>query len=434
MLAPTVAARLRAELGRELELRFEVGEVPPPPELPRPGPSAASSGRRRGGFAACVRRRLGRASREPRAGNRAHAAGLICDASGPVWRGGSDPRLWYTSCSPFSAYSSGFRLTESGYDSKDITVLEGLEAVRMRPGMYIGSTGPRGLHHLVYEVVDNSVDEALQGRCDHVRAVLSPDGRVTVEDNGSGIPVGVMPEYGLPAAEVVMTKLHAGGKFGGPGYKVSGGLHGVGISVVNALSESLELEVRRDGHVWRQHYERGEPKTPLEKGEADAESGTTITFLPDGDIFEETDFNFETLSPAAARDGVPEPRPADRADRRAGRGRAGRLQVRRRHRRLHRLREREQGHGAQGRHLLRQPDRRRRGRGGDAVERLLRRVDLLVREQHQHARGRHAPLRVQGRADAHPERLRARERPAQGEGGGARPATTAARASRPSSR
>ena len=164
--------------------------------------------------------------------------------------------------------------------------------------MYIGSTGPRGLHHLVYEVVDNSVDEALQGRCDHIRALLSPDGRVTVEDNGSGIPVAVMPELGLSAAEVVMTKLHAGGKFGGGGYKVSGGLHGVGISVVNALSESLELEVRRDGHVWRQHYERGEPKTQLEKGErlTGAETGTTITFLPDGDIFEETDFNFETLS------------------------------------------------------------------------------------------------------------------------------------------
>jgi DNA gyrase subunit B len=189
-------------------------------------------------------------------------------------------------------------LTESGYDAKDITVLEGLEAVRRRPGMYIGSTGPRGLHHLVYEVVDNSVDEALQGRCDHIRAVLLPDGRVTVEDNGSGIPVAVMPELGIPAAEVVMTKLHAGGKFGGDGYKVSGGLHGVGISVVNALSESLDLEVRRDGHVWRQHYERGEPQAPLEQGEAltGAATGTTITFLPDGDIFEETDFNFETLS------------------------------------------------------------------------------------------------------------------------------------------
>jgi DNA gyrase subunit B len=187
-------------------------------------------------------------------------------------------------------------LSESGYDAKDITVLEGLEAVRRRPGMYIGSTGPRGLHHLVYEVVDNSVDEALQGRCDHIRVDLAPDGRVTVTDNGSGIPVAVMPELGLPAAEVVMTKLHAGGKFGGGGYKVSGGLHGVGISVVNALSEELLLEIKRDGHVWRQRYERGEPMTKLEKAEASTETGTTITFLPDGGIFEETDFAFETLS------------------------------------------------------------------------------------------------------------------------------------------
>ncbi|HEX5248950.1 MAG TPA: DNA topoisomerase (ATP-hydrolyzing) subunit B [Gaiellales bacterium] len=187
-------------------------------------------------------------------------------------------------------------MTESGYDAKDITVLEGLEAVRRRPGMYIGSTGPRGLHHLVYEVVDNSVDEALQGRCDHIRVDLAPDGRVTVSDNGSGIPVAVMPELGLPAAEVVMTKLHAGGKFGGGGYKVSGGLHGVGISVVNALSEELLLEIKRDGHVWRQRYERGEPMTKLEKAEKTGETGTTITFLPDGGIFEETDFAFETLS------------------------------------------------------------------------------------------------------------------------------------------
>ncbi len=187
-------------------------------------------------------------------------------------------------------------MTESGYDAKDITVLEGLEAVRKRPGMYIGSTGERGLHHLVYEVVDNSVDEALQGRCDHIVVVLAPDGRVSVTDNGSGIPVAVMPELGLSAAEVVMTKLHAGGKFGGSGYKVSGGLHGVGISVVNALSESLDLEIRRDRHVWRQHYERGEPQTRLEKGEAATGTGTTITFLPDGDIFEETDYKFETLS------------------------------------------------------------------------------------------------------------------------------------------
>ena len=162
--------------------------------------------------------------------------------------------------------------------------------------MYIGSTGPRGLHHLVYEVVDNSVDEALQGHCDHIVATIAPDGRFSVIDNGRGIPVAVMPETGLPAAEVVLTKLHAGGKFGGEGYKVSGGLHGVGISVVNALSSRLDLEIRRDGHVWRQSFERGEPMGPLTEGEPATETGTTITFLPDDEIFEETDFSFDTLS------------------------------------------------------------------------------------------------------------------------------------------
>ncbi len=162
--------------------------------------------------------------------------------------------------------------------------------------MYIGSTGPRGLHHLVYEVVDNSVDEALQGHCDHIIARLAPDGRVSVHDNGRGIPVAIMPENGLPAAEIVLTKLHAGGKFGGEGYKVSGGLHGVGISVVNALSSKLELEIRRDGHVWRQSYERGEPMGPLVEGEETDDTGTIITFLPDDEIFEETDYSFDTLS------------------------------------------------------------------------------------------------------------------------------------------
>ncbi|MDX6552602.1 MAG: gyrase subunit, partial [Gaiellales bacterium] len=158
-------------------------------------------------------------------------------------------------------------MTESGYDAKDITVLEGLEAVRRRPGMYIGSTGPRGLHHRVYEVVDNSVDEALQGYCDHIVVELLPDGRVKVTDNGRGIPVAVMDSVGLPAVEVVLTKLHAGGKFGGDGYKVSGGLHGVGISVVNALSEHLRVEVRRDGYLWTQEYERGDPIGPLTKSD-----------------------------------------------------------------------------------------------------------------------------------------------------------------------
>ena len=184
----------------------------------------------------------------------------------------------------------------TGYDAQDITVLEGLEAVRKRPGMYIGSTGVRGLHHLVYEIVDNSVDEALAGRNDAVSVTIHPDNSVTVVDEGRGIPVAIMEKEQKPAAEVVLTVLHAGGKFGdGGGYKVSGGLHGVGLSVVNALSEKLDIEIRRDGHVWRQSYERGVPMVPLEKGEAATETGTTITFLPDGDIFESLDFEYATL-------------------------------------------------------------------------------------------------------------------------------------------
>jgi DNA gyrase subunit B len=187
--------------------------------------------------------------------------------------------------------------TSASYGAEDITVLEGLEAVRKRPGMYIGSTGPRGLHHLVYEVVDNSVDEALAGHCDSVRVVLHPDNSCTVEDDGRGIPVGIMEKEQRPAAEVVLTVLHAGGKFGdGGGYKVSGGLHGVGVSVVNALSERLHLEISRDGHVWSQDYERGKPMTELTKGEATKAHGTKITFLPDLEIFEEIGFDFQTLA------------------------------------------------------------------------------------------------------------------------------------------
>ncbi len=187
--------------------------------------------------------------------------------------------------------------TSASYGAADITVLEGLEAVRKRPGMYIGSTGPRGLHHLVYEVVDNSVDEALAGHCDSVRVVLHPDNSCTVEDNGRGIPVETMAKEQRPAAEVVLTVLHAGGKFGdGGGYKVSGGLHGVGVSVVNALSERLHLEISRDGHVWSQDYERGKPMTELTKGETTKAHGTKITFLPDLEIFEEIGFDFQTLA------------------------------------------------------------------------------------------------------------------------------------------
>ena len=189
------------------------------------------------------------------------------------------------------------RAASDGYSAKDITVLEGLEAVRLRPGMYIGSTGPRGLHHLVYEVVDNSVDEAIAGFCDRVSVTLHPDNSVTVADDGRGIPVEEHEKEKRPAAEVVMTTLHAGGKFGdGGGYKVSGGLHGVGVSVVNALSERLRLDVRREGHSWEQDYERGAPRGELKRGGKTKESGTTITFLPDAEVFEDVDFDYQTLA------------------------------------------------------------------------------------------------------------------------------------------
>jgi DNA gyrase subunit B len=182
------------------------------------------------------------------------------------------------------------------YDARSITVLEGLEAVRKRPGMYIGSTGERGLHHLVQEVVDNAVDEALAGYADRIDVILLADGGVRVADNGRGIPVDEHPVEKRPAVEVVLTTLHAGGKFDAKSYAVSGGLHGVGVSVVNALSARLEVEIRRDGYVWRQTYELSQPVTPLTRGEATDETGTIVSFWPDGSIFETVDWNFETLS------------------------------------------------------------------------------------------------------------------------------------------
>ena len=182
------------------------------------------------------------------------------------------------------------------YDASAITVLEGLDAVRKRPGMYIGSTGERGLHHLVYEVVDNSVDEALAGRCDNIDIVLQKDGGLRVTDNGRGIPVDMHPIEKRPAVEVVLTVLHAGGKFGGGGYSVSGGLHGVGVSVVNALSATLRVDIRRDGYNWTQTYKLGVPQADLERLAPTEETGTTVTFWPSEDIFETTEYSFETLS------------------------------------------------------------------------------------------------------------------------------------------
>ncbi|WP_411678701.1 DNA topoisomerase (ATP-hydrolyzing) subunit B [Clostridium thailandense] len=182
------------------------------------------------------------------------------------------------------------------YDESQIQVLEGLEAVRKRPGMYIGSTGPRGLHHLVYEIVDNSIDEALAGFCRNIEVFIHQDNSITVIDDGRGMPVGMHPKMHKPTVEVIMTVLHAGGKFGGSGYKVSGGLHGVGASVVNALSELCEVEVKREGHIWKQVYKKGKPVTDLVVLDESKDHGTKIHFKPDSEVFEETDYDYDTLA------------------------------------------------------------------------------------------------------------------------------------------
>ncbi|WP_306609274.1 DNA topoisomerase (ATP-hydrolyzing) subunit B [Brachybacterium paraconglomeratum] len=218
--------------------------------------------------------------------------------------GTSDPSPGADGAAPAPEATSGPAPTTAGekaarapehYEASDITVLEGLEAVRKRPGMYIGSTGERGLHHMVQEIVDNSVDEAMAGHGDTIEVTLLADGGVRVVDHARGIPVDMHPTENKPAVELVLTVLHAGGKFGGGGYAVSGGLHGVGSSVVNALSIRMEVEIRRQGHVWRQAYSRGVPEAPLEKGEETDETGTTITFWADGEIFDSTEYDFETL-------------------------------------------------------------------------------------------------------------------------------------------
>ncbi|HPJ48615.1 MAG TPA: ATP-binding protein, partial [Synergistales bacterium] len=184
----------------------------------------------------------------------------------------------------------------SQYTAKDIQILEGLEAVRRRPGMYIGDTGSRGLHHIVYEVVDNAIDEAMAGWCSKIEIRIHADGHVSVEDNGRGIPTDLHPQTGRPAAEVVLTTLHAGGKFDKKSYQVSGGLHGVGVSVVNALSEWLNLTVWREGKEWRQTYSKGKPTSDLCCGEPTDKNGTLIEFMPDSSIFDEIEFSWETLA------------------------------------------------------------------------------------------------------------------------------------------
>ena len=188
-------------------------------------------------------------------------------------------------------------MSNQTYDANSISILEGLEAVRKRPGMYIGSVGTKGLNHLIYEIVDNSVDEHLAGHCSQIDVTLHNDGTVTILDNGRGIPVGINEKTGLPAVEVVFTMLHAGGKFGDGGYKISGGLHGVGASVVNALSEWLEVKIYKDGKVYQQMYEQGKPVAPLEViGTClKKRTGTEVTFLPDGEIFEKTYFKASSI-------------------------------------------------------------------------------------------------------------------------------------------
>ena len=182
------------------------------------------------------------------------------------------------------------------YDAEQIQVLEGLEAVRKRPGMYIGSTGSPGLHHLVYEIVDNSVDEALAGFCTGIKVTINKDNSITVEDDGRGMPVDEHPKMKLPAVEVIHTVLHAGGKFGGGGYKVSGGLHGVGASVVNALSTRMEVEVRRNGKIYTQAYERGKTVTPLTEQGNTRKTGSKTNFWPDPEIFDDIVYDYDTLS------------------------------------------------------------------------------------------------------------------------------------------
>ena len=329
-----------------------------------------------------------------------------------------------TAISPEAASRSTTRLSQprlpqhkegGGYSAENITVLEGLAAVRLRPAMYIGSTGEQGLHHLVYEVVDNSVDEALGGHATRIDVTIHVDNSITVVDDGRGIPVDdkVINGEKMPAVQVVLTMLHAGGKFDASNYKVSGGLHGVGVSCVNALSQEFDVEIWRDGFAWEQDYSKGAPTSKLRKMGPSKRRGTKVHFLPDKTHLHRHRVQLRHAGPAPARTRLPEQGPGDHAHRRAHhrhqdrREQAAGVQVRRRHRGVHQASEPRQAGAPRQADLHGGRARQRRHGDRAAVQRRLLRDRLHLRQQHQHRRRRHASLRLQDRADPHHQRRRA---------------------------